>query len=185
MRSLLAALSILTMLVVSSAAQLGPSSYAGQETRSIKALSVEEIQGLLSGQGMGLAKAAELNRYPGPRHVLDLATPLQLSEAQRAETQQVYDRMHQEAVRLGALIVEQERELDQRFATAAIDAQALQGLITSIAQLQGELRLAHLQAHIEVQHLLSPAQIAAYEALRGYVITTSPVPHTEHQRHQH
>jgi len=52
--------------------------YAGQETRKIKALSEDQIQGYLAGSGMGLAMAAELNHYPGPKHVLELAEKLQL-----------------------------------------------------------------------------------------------------------
>jgi Spy/CpxP family protein refolding chaperone len=165
-------------------AQHGHSPYAGQEKRAIKTLSEEEIQALLSGQGMGLAKAAELNHYPGPRHVLDLATPLQLSEAQRTETQQIYDRMHQEAVRLGALIVDKERELEHLFAAEAVDSQTLQSLTKQIAQLQGGLRLAHLQAHVEMKRVLSREQIDVYDALRGYTVGTDPAPHTgQHRRH--
>ena len=39
----------------------------------IKALSDHEVSALLDGHGSGFAKAAELNGYPGPTHVLDLA----------------------------------------------------------------------------------------------------------------
>jgi hypothetical protein len=77
-----------------------PSPYAGQAQREIKALSTEEIEGYLSGSGMGLAKAAELHHYPGPRHVLDLAEPLQLSAEQRQKTQAIFAAMRTEAVRL-------------------------------------------------------------------------------------
>ena len=61
---------------------------------------------------MGLAKAAELHHSPGPRYVLDLAAQLQLSAGQRAELQQIYDRMHHEGLCLGTLIVDKEQELD-------------------------------------------------------------------------
>jgi hypothetical protein len=57
--------------------------YSGQQTRSIKALSSEDIAALLKGEGMGMAKAAELNGYPGPVHVLTLAKELKLTESQR------------------------------------------------------------------------------------------------------
>jgi Spy/CpxP family protein refolding chaperone len=173
------------MMIPLAIAQRSHSPYAGQDTRAMKALSPEEMQALLSGHGMGLAKAAELNHYPGPRHVLDLATQLQLSETQRAETQQIYDRMHPEAVRLGTLIVDKERELDHLFATEAVNSQTLQHLTKQIAQLQGDLRLAHLQAHVDMKHVLSREQIDTYDTFRGYTVTASPVPHTEHQRHQH
>ena len=42
-----------------------PSPYAGEQGREIKALSTKDIDDLTQGRGMGLAKAAELNRYPG------------------------------------------------------------------------------------------------------------------------
>src|SRR5919109_4680375 len=129
--------------------------YAGQEKHTIKALADEERQALLNGQGMGLAKAAELNHYPGPRHVLDLSAELQLSEAQRVETQKIYDRMHREAVHLGALIIDKERELNDLFATEAVNSHHLQSLAKQIAQLHGDLRLVHLQAHVEMKQVLS------------------------------
>ena len=47
--------------------------YAGQQARAIKSLSDEDIAALLKGEGMGMAAAAELNGYPGPAHVLQLA----------------------------------------------------------------------------------------------------------------
>jgi hypothetical protein len=165
-------------------AQHGHSPYAGQGKRDIKALSDEEVQALLTGQGMGLAKAADLNHYPGPRHVLDSATQLQLSEGQRAETQRIYDRMHREAVRLGALVVGKEQELDHLFATGAVDSDNLQRLVKHIAQLRGELRVVHLQAHVEMKRLLSREQIDTYDVLRGYTAGAGPAPQTgHHPRH--
>jgi Spy/CpxP family protein refolding chaperone len=164
-------------------AQASHSPYIGHEKRTIKNFSEEEIQALLSGQGMGLAKAAELNHYPGPRHVLDLGARLPLSEAQRAETQRIYDRMHQEAVRLGALIVDKEKELDQLFATQVAQSDTLRSLTTQLAQLQGELRFVHLQAHVEMKRLLSPEQVEAYDSLRGYTAGAGAAPHTGHHHH--
>src|ERR1700731_1837605 len=79
----------------------GPSPYAGQERRPIKALSETEMRDLAEGRGMGLAKAAELNSYPGPMHVLELADRLGLSEAQRAASEALIPPMRQKAVALG------------------------------------------------------------------------------------
>ena len=42
------------------------SPYAGEQSREIKALSADDIAGLQSGQGMGYARAAELNGFAGP-----------------------------------------------------------------------------------------------------------------------
>ena len=149
-------------------AQRAPSSYAGQEGREIKALSAEERDQYLTGQGMGLAKAAELNHYPGPKHVLELADSLQLSAEQKAKTQKIYDRMHAEAVRLGKLIVEKEAALDRLYAEQTINEAQLRARVLEIGQRQGELRLAHLRAHLEMKQVLSAEQIAKYNELRGY-----------------
>jgi len=59
------------------------SPYAEQEGSGIAAMSRQEANDLRSGAGMGLARAAELNHYPGPLHVLELAEQLGLSAAQR------------------------------------------------------------------------------------------------------
>jgi Spy/CpxP family protein refolding chaperone len=159
--------------------------YAGHEQRAIKALSDDEIQALLNGQGMGLAKAAELNHYPGPRHVLDMASQLGLSETQGAETQQIYDRMHREAVRLGNLLIAKERELDRLFASNEIDEPTLQGVVQAITQLQGELRITHLRAHMDMRHILSPDQIAQYDVLRGYGVSGQADAPSTHQHGKH
>jgi hypothetical protein len=65
--------------------------YAGQQTRTIKALSDDDIATLRKGEGMGMAKAAELNGYPGPKHVLDLAQQLRLTDAQRDNVQAIFE----------------------------------------------------------------------------------------------
>ena len=165
---MLAPVILAVFFVRGSSAQEAPSPYRGQEGREIKALSVEEIDSLRAGDGMGLAKAAELNRYPGPSHVLQLAEALELSEEQRAQTQEAFDRMKEEAVALGFAIVEKERALDRMFRDRVIDREKLEVAVHEIANLQGKLRLAHLEAHLELESVLTPDQIARYIELRGY-----------------
>jgi Spy/CpxP family protein refolding chaperone len=149
-------------------AQESQSPYSGQETRDIKALSAEEIQKLLTGQGMGFAKAAELNQYPGPKHVLELSGELELTEEQEARTTQIREDMSMEAVRLGNLVVAKERELDALFATAKIDESQLNTLVSEIAGLRGKLRVVHLRAHLQTKRVLTMHQIHLYDQLRGY-----------------
>ena len=48
------------------------SKYIGQERREIKSLSNDDIKELRAGAGWGLAKAAELNGLPGPKHILEM-----------------------------------------------------------------------------------------------------------------
>jgi Spy/CpxP family protein refolding chaperone len=184
MRKLFGTVMILTALASASHAQGSQSPYAGQEKRDIKALSSGEITAYLEGQGMGLAKAAELNQYPGPRHVLDMASELQLTEKQKAETQQVFDRMHEEAARIGKLVVAKEEQLDRLFATRQIDSEKLQQAVSEIGRLQANLRVAHLRAHLEMKAILTQAQIEKYSELRGYKPGAHANQHKGHKHHQ-
>ena len=72
-------------------------SYGAMTSRHIKALSHEDIQGLREGRGMGFALAAELNSYPGPKHVLEMADVLKLTVDQRTKVQQSHDEMKSSA----------------------------------------------------------------------------------------
>lgn len=144
------------------------SPYAGQEIREIKALSSKEIEDLVLGRGMGLAKPAELNRYPGPLHALELAGELQLSTEQRKSLEASKARMSAQAKALGAEILNLERNLDAAFAQRSIDQVRLIELTAQIGAKQGSLRAAHLAAHIETAGLLTPDQISRYDRLRGY-----------------
>lgn len=149
-------------------AQHHPSQYRGEEKRAIKSLSEQDVNAYLDGHGMALAKAAELNHYPGPRHVLELASELKLSDKQVADTKASFDRMHREATRLGALIVEKEKQLDNLFASKQIDSGRLKAVTSEIANLQGELRFVHLKAHLEMRQALTEEQVLKYDQLRGY-----------------
>lgn len=145
-----------------------PSSYSGQEQRDIKALSAEEIQSYLAGSGAGLAKAAELNHYPGPAHVLELADELRLNPEQKQRTQVILDVMQKQAVRHGKVLLQRERELDRQFVAGKITADALHSALQKIGESYADVRGAHLKAHIEQRAILTHEQIAAYDKLRGY-----------------
>ncbi len=144
------------------------SPYAGKEGSDVKALSAEELTAYREGTGMGLAKPAELNHYPGPRHVIDLGQELGLTGPQRVDLKAVFDRMHTAAVALGEQIVAKEKALDQAFASGLIDEEKLRALTTQIANLQAELRAVHLRAHLETKRVLTAQQVALYDSLRGY-----------------
>ncbi|HTK81929.1 MAG TPA: Spy/CpxP family protein refolding chaperone [Bacteroidota bacterium] len=150
------------------AGEKGTSPYAGEQSREIKSLSAEEIEKYLTGEGMGLAKAAELNHYPGPRHVMDLANDLHLTNDQKQRTQSAFDAMHEKAVSLGKKIVDGETALDKLFADGSISPERLSAATKDVAGLQGELRDAHLQAHLSMRRILSEEQRKQYDELRGY-----------------
>ncbi len=173
----------LILMALPATAQTPAAPYAGQQTRTIKALSAEEMRDLAEGRGMGLAKAAELNGYPGPLHVLELAGELHLTPAQRATTEALFQRMQADARRLGEAILMTEQELDGRFAERRIDTASLQTATASLASLNGELRAVHLSAHLEQTALLTPEQITEYRKRRGYLSTAPDNGHAGRHRH--
>jgi len=142
--------------------------YAGLETRSIKALSDEQIADLRAGRGMGLALAAELNGYPGPMHVLELADSLDLSDQQRANIQDLFAAMKSEAVPLGEKLIAQEADLDRQFADRTITPATLKAATDAIGSTHAALRQTHLKYHLSTVEVLNPAQVQRYAALRGY-----------------
>jgi len=158
----------LVSLMAQPAWAAGDKPYAGQQQREIKSLSTREIAGYRQGKGMGFAKAAELNHYPGPRHVLDLAEQLALSERQRSDSQALFDAMQAEAMALGERLIEEEYRLDQLFASDRVNEHNLIEATRKIAALRGELRYTHLKTHLAQRALLSPHQLQRYDQLRGY-----------------
>jgi Spy/CpxP family protein refolding chaperone len=158
----------LLAFALAAAAQEPTSPCRGEELREIKALSPQEIDALLAGEGMGFAKAAELNGYPGPAHVLALAEELELEESQLAATREIERKMRSAAVAAGRELVAAERELNRLFATRTVTSESLQAALENIAALRAELRSIHLEAHLEQAALLTPAQIRRYTELRGY-----------------
>jgi len=168
----------LQMLLAAGAIGEQHSPYVAYQTREIKALSEQDIAGYLSGAGIGYALAAELNGYPGPKHVLELTQELQLLPEQVQHTQAVYQRMHAEAVRLGEQIVARERELEALFSHQQLTQDDLGQVLTELGRLQGDLRFVHLRAHLEMQTMLSPQQVQEYHRLRGYGAG-------DHHRHRH
>lgn len=146
----------------------GTRPYAAFNDRRVKALSAEQEDDLRNGRGMGLALAAELNGYPGPMHVLQLADDLRLSQDQKLRIEALISRMKSEAVSAGEKIVELEGELDKHFLMRTISAEILGRLTKDIGERQGGLRATHLRYHLETVAILSPEQVATYNAARGY-----------------
>jgi Spy/CpxP family protein refolding chaperone len=122
----------------------------------------------MEGTGMGMAKPAELNQYPGPRHVLDNAEALRLSDVQRTAIEASFREMKTEAVTLGRQIVEAEKRLDALFAERTASPTSVAQLTRHVAELAGQLRAVHLRAHLAVRAQLTPEQIEQYVTLRGY-----------------
>jgi Spy/CpxP family protein refolding chaperone len=158
-------------------------SYAGLQTRPIKALSDQQVSDLKAGRGMGLALVAELNGYPGPIHVLELAEPLELSELQRAKAQELFAAMKAETVPLGEKLLAQESDLERLFASKAVTEVSLSAALQAIGNTQAALRAAHLKYHLATIKVLAPTQIQQYAESRGY--TDRAQTHQQHGGHKH
>ena len=157
------------------AAAQTPQPYAGLETRPIKALSAQQIADLKAGRGMGFALPAELNGYPGPVHVLELADRLGLSAAQKAEMTRLFEAMKAEAMPLGERLIAEETALDALFADRRATADTVAAAAAEIGATQGLLRAAHLKYHLATLQALQPEQVQRYAELRGY---TNAAPNT-------
>ncbi len=176
---------LLAMLVPLSVSAASQTPYAGQESRAIKALSPGEQADLLAGKGMGFAKVAELNGYPGPAHVLELADDLALTPDQRAETEELFRSMLSHAKALGRQLVDAEKSLDGLFESRTVTGASLSETLASIGALRAELRGVHLAAHIEQTRILSSDQIATYQRLRGYAAAETDSGRAHRHKHQH
>jgi hypothetical protein len=159
---------LMSALLSSVALATDQSPYTGEEVRSIKSLSAEEANALRSGAGMGFAKLAELNHYPGPKHVLDLANDLDLTPSQLTETEVLFVKMQLSAVALGEKLLEAEIDLDREFERGTISPESLESALFEIGRVRAQLRYVHLEAHLRQQRLLTAKQIVKYDEVRGY-----------------
>jgi hypothetical protein len=142
--------------------------------QQIKGLSADDIAGLRAGRGMGMALPAELNRYPGPAHVLENEIALGLTPEQKQQVQGQYDSMRSEAVALGEQVIAREMALDALFTSGSASADSINSATPELASLYGQLRAVHLRTHLTTRATLTEAQLAAYQKLRGYERATAP-----------
>jgi len=147
---------------------LHTSKYAGEENRAIKSLSESDIKELQNGSGWGLAKTAELNGVPGPAHLLELKKEIELDESQVESIQQLFDHMQAEAIAHGQQLIEQEKQLEERFKADIPDSTELKILLNEIGSTRSKLRFVHLDSHLKTPDILTAEQIKKYNDLRGY-----------------
>jgi Spy/CpxP family protein refolding chaperone len=176
MKPILAALGACLVATVA----LAQSPYAGMQTRSIKALSDQQVDDLKAGRGMGLALPAELNGYPGPAHILELADKLGLTAEQKDRVQRLFASMKSEAIPLGAKLLDQEGALDRQFTSHTVTPDSLKLATAEIGTTQGELRNTHLKYHLQTTQILTAEQMQRYSMLRGYGADASA--HQHHHR---
>lgn len=176
MRTLITLLLVTMTTTVAAAA----SPYAGWETRSVKALNSRQIDDLRNGRGMSLALSAELNGYPGPKHILELGTELELTALQKRTVAEAFTNMQEEARREGERVLEAEQKLDALFATKTADAASLARQVRQTGEAWSRLRTIHLKYHLDMAGLLTPEQHTRYQQLRGYRASQH-----QHGNHRH
>ena len=163
--------------------------YSGQQHRTIKSMSADEVEGHIKGYGLGYAKTAELNHYPGPAHLRELTQELGLSQEITKQILTIEEDMRANAQKLGQQIVNLERQLDMMFVHAQPSPELVDELTTKIGTLQGKLRAVHLNAHLAIRPLLSEDVIKRYDELRGYTgeetedTKVMSSDHTHHHEH--
>lgn len=159
---------LFAMLAVVPAAAQTTQPYSGQQDRAISALSEKRIEGLRTGRGLGYAKAAELNGWPGPMHVLELEDLLDLDPEVRAKVEAIRAEMLSQSVPLGEELIEAEMALDKLFTDGTPEADAVHAATLRIGEIESRLRAAHLVAHVKTRPLLTDEQRAIYARERGY-----------------
>lgn len=121
---------------------------------------------LEQGSGAGVAMYADLNGYPGPKHILEMEHQLNLNLGQIRAIETVLDEMSEQARAKGKTIVKKEQELNALFRTGTAELEAVSRLATDIGRLRGELRAIHLTAHIHAKQILTDEQTRRYNELR-------------------
>ncbi len=147
----------------------GQSPYVGFETRDVKTLSTDRQEGLKRGAGLGYALAAELNGYPGPTHVLELADQLGLDADQKSRVQRAFEKMRKEAIAAGEAVIAAEAHLDRLFVQKQVSYDRIDAQTAVAAGQEARLRAIHLKAHLEMVEILTPEQTESYNRLRGFV----------------
>lgn len=162
------AIILIAVAGTAAAAQSPDRPYAGEDSREIAALSPEQAAGLRAGAGLGYARSAELNGWPGPLHVLELSDALGLSAEVRAAVEAVRAEMLAEVKPLGAALIAAEAGLDALFSDGTPSGAAVSAAVERASGIEARLRGAHLRAHLRVAPLLTRHQRITYAALRGY-----------------
>lgn len=125
-------------------------------------------QALLNAEGMGLASYAEMNGFPGPKHVMELKDQLGLTTDQLKKTEGLRNGVELSGKLTGKEIVHEEEELYKLFEEGKANDRTVRARVERIGKLRGELRFIHLQAHLKMKQVLSPNQVQRYNELRGH-----------------
>jgi len=139
---------------------------AGRPVGEQEAISAREIHAYLQARGIGFASGSELDGYPSPANVLALESDLSLTGEQRMLTRSLVDSTDAAAIRIGQLLIEQERRIDQLFTSNTLTAEAIEFPLMQIGSLTAKIRTFYADAHLVQRRILSREQIDRYVQLR-------------------
>jgi hypothetical protein len=140
---------------------------APKETSPIRSLTDQEYLDYKYGNEMGMGRVAELNNYPSPEEVRKHEDKLKLTVAQKAQLKKIIDGWIFKTREMGGFILTQESRLNNLFATGKATDGAVIYFTNKIGLYLGELRNAHLQAHLKTRSILTPDQIRKYYQIKG------------------
>jgi Spy/CpxP family protein refolding chaperone len=123
-------------------------------------------QSLENAEGAGMAAYADVNGYPGPRHVLEMQALLGLTDDQVKDIESISDEMSEKARVKGEAIIAEEGKLASVFASGTAQQDEVEHLAVTIGSLRGELRAIHLIAHIQAAQVLTDKQRELYTIQR-------------------
>lgn len=155
-----------------------PSAYVSLLDTEIRGFDQDTIDGYLAGKGLGQALPAELNGYPGPRHTIDMADELELTEEQLVQVQGLFDEMKSKVVPLGELYLQAVAGLEFAFRDGVITEDYLQNQLEVITNIEAQMRFVHLSTHLATIDILNQDQIMKYNMMRGY---SEGMDHEQHQ----
>lgn len=167
-------LNLLATMAVFAAAPLAAqhehqdSPYASMEFVEGTTLTPAEVEQLRAGAGMSLALPGELNHYPGPKHVLEMAHGLELTPEQTEKVTAIREVMSAKAITAGELVIAANRALAAAFGDGGATVAMIDQLTHKAGVVAGQLQAIHLAAHVQTQAILTPDQIKKYDELRGY-----------------
>ncbi len=120
---------------------------------------------LLKGEGSPLLKNIEAYGYPDPARVVQFATTLNISSAQKTILEQIAADMKTRAKELGQQIVRVESELDEAFKSGMVGDRSVRDDAEQIGRMRGRLRAVYLTGFLSARRVLTSAQLDLYKKL--------------------
>jgi Spy/CpxP family protein refolding chaperone len=135
--------------------------------QSIKPISEYNLPGVGKGEGAGSGEAAELNGYPGPAHVIQMAANLGLDDRQIGAVKAIHEEMLQAVRAIAGEVKERQHELDALFESGTVTVAALEKATSAVSEAQGRLHFVHFRAHLKTREVLTPSQISTFKQIQA------------------